>query len=361
MSKTVPTRRRDPAEVAAAVTAWLRRLPEYAGAVVGNIERPAGAGLSNETFLFDCATARGTEPLVLQVGPDGAGLFRDYDLEVMAQVQTRLRAVSEVPVAEVLAYEADPAVLGAPFYIMRKACGRVPSDNPSYHATGWFAEAGSGIQVAAWESGIAALARLHRIDVATEGFAFLADAPWGMPLDADPARVRLAQWRDFLAWGSRRPLPIVEHALDELERTRPAPPPRLAIAWGDAKISNCVIDAGVVTALLDWELCGISDAEEDLAFWLVLDWAQCRMLGLERLSALPSAAATVACYEGHAERATRDVAWWFRFGLTRLAIIYHRFLERRVELGRLGEDADFEALNPVSALLPDALDKEGLP
>ena len=182
-----------------------------------------------------------------------------------------------------------------------------------------------------------------------------------MPLDADPAATRLAQWRDFLAWGSRRPLPTLAAALAQLEATRPPPPTRLAIAWGDAKISNCIIRDDCVVALLDWELCGVSDPAEDLAFWLVLDWAQCRMLGLERLPALPDARATVACYERTAGHPLGHVHWWFQFGLTRLAIISHRFLERRVDLGRLAADADFEALNPVTALLPAALARETLP
>lgn len=353
--------RRDVATVARRLTAWMRGLPGYAGATVTRAARPAGAGLSNETFLLDCDNGGRGEALVVQAGPVGEGLFRDYDLGVMARVQARLGELGRVPVAEILAFEADPAVLGAPFYLMRRVAGQVPGDNPSYHAEGWFKEAGAARQVAAWEAGIAALAALHAHDVLADGFEFLCNAPWGMALDADPAASRLAQWRDFLAWGARRPLPTIAAALDALEATRPARPARLAIAWGDAKISNCVIRDDRVAALLDWELCGISDPEEDLAFWLVLDWAQCRMLDIPRLPALPDAAATVACYERAAGTATRHVAWWFRFGLTRLAIIYHRFLERRVELGRLAADADFETLNPVTALLPAALERETLP
>ncbi len=56
-----------------------------------------------------------------------------------------------------------------------------------------------------------------------------------------------------------------------------------------------------------------------------------------------------------------DVLWWFQFGMARLAIIYHRFIERRIELGRLAPDVDAVALNPMCALLDDVLAREDLP
>jgi aminoglycoside phosphotransferase (APT) family kinase protein len=311
--------------------------------------------------MFECVVADRSEALVLQVGPAGEGLFRDYDLAAMATIQRCLGDCPDVPVARVRWLELDPAPLGAPFYVMERAPGQVPSDNPSYHAQGWFATLPAARQAAAWEAGIAALVALHRLDASAPRFAFLARAPWGMAPGADPAQCRLAQWRDFLAWGSREPLPAIEAALAALARTAPPPPARLAVSWGDAKISNCVIDHGRVTALLDWELCGLSDPAEDLAHWLVLDWAQWRAPGLARLPGLPSPQATVACYEALAGRTVPHVEWWFRFGLVRLAIIYHRFLERRRELGRLAPDADPAALNPITALLPEAFARGGLP
>lgn len=353
-------RRREPQAVAAALREWLRDQPGYADAELGEITRPAGAGLSNETYLIDCVNHGRTEALVLQVGPAGGGLFRDYDLGVMARVQQQLAAVSTVPVARVRWYEADAQVLGAPFYVMERVPGRVPGDNPSYHVSGWFAELPAVEQAAAWDSGITALVALHRLDPRADGFDFLCDAPWGMPFTADAAATRLAQWRDFLAWGARDRLDLLEQALNTLDATRP-PPAALRVSWGDAKLSNCVIAGGAVHALLDWELCGLSVPEEDLAFWLLLDWAQWKAPGVQRLPALPSPRATVAHYEALAGHATRDVLWWFKFGQVRLAIIYHRFIARRIELGRLAGDVDVVALNPMCALLPGVLALEDLP
>lgn len=352
--------RRDPAAVRSAIEQWLRAQPGYADALVGPMARPQGAGLSNETWLFDCRRGAEVESLVLQVGPAGPALFQRYELVTMARVQQRLAERGGVPVARVRWTETQSSILGAPFYVMDRVPGRVPSDNPSYHAAGWFRELPAAVQAACWYSAVDALAALHRLEPRRDGFEFLVDAPWGMPLDADPGRTRLAQWRDFLHWGARRELPVLELALDALERRCP-PPAQPRVHWGDAKISNCVIADDRVQALLDWELCGLSDPQEDLAFFLLLDWAQWRSLGLARLPHLPSPRQTVARYESLVGVPQAHVAWWFAFGLVRLAIIYHRFIERRIDAGRLQADVDPIALNPMCALLPDILDREELP
>ena len=352
--------RRDLESVGQALATWLAQRPGYAGAVIHDLARPAGAGLSNETYLFECQLGRRREALVTQVGPASGGLFRDYDLGVMARVQQRLAEVSSVPVAKVRWYEADTRVLGSPFYVMDRVRGQVPSDNPSYHSGGWLADLPAAAQAESWYSGIAAMVALHQLDPLADGFEFLIDAPWGMALDADPGLCRIEQWRDFLHWGASRPLPVIEAALDTLRDSRP-PAGRIRVHWGDAKISNCVLEDNQVRALLDWELCGLSDAQEDLAFWLLLDWAQWRSLKLPRLPHLPSPQATVVYYAALAGQPQPHVLWWFKFGLVRLAIIYHRFFERRIEAGRLAADQDLAALNPMCALLPEVLALEGLP
>ena len=352
--------RRDLDTVAQALGRWLAQRPGYGGAIIHSLFRPEGAGLSNETYLIECQLGRRREALIMQIGPAGGGLFRDYDLGVMARVQQRVAEVSSVPVAKVRWFEADENVLGSPFYVMDRARGQVPSDHPSYHSGGWLAELPAAAQAESWYSGIAAMVALHRLEPLADGFEFLVDAPWGMALNADPPLRRIEQWRDLMQWGASRPLPLIEAALDTLRDSRP-PAARPRVHWGGAKISNCVIEDKQVRALLDWELCGLSDPQEDLAFWLVLDWAQWRSLGLQRLPNLPSPQATVVYYGALAGQPQPHVLWWFKFGLTRLAIIYHRFFERRIEAGRLAADEDLVALNPMCGLLPEVLALEALP
>lgn len=352
--------RRDPALVAAALETWLPAHCDDPRARVLRIERPSGAGLSNETFLVDITSELGQESLVLQVGPAGNGLFKEYDLVTMARVQQQLAAVSDVPVAPVRWVEIGSQLLGSPFYLMSRVPGRVPSDNPAYHAAGWFAEISPATQRSVWLDGIAALVRLHALEPLSSGFAFLVDAPWGMRPGAHAALERLAQWRALLAWGAHQRVDCIEAALDQLAGTAP-PPTGLAVCWGDAKISNCVIDDANLRALLDWELCGLSDPHEDLAHWLLIDWSHWRTQGFERLPALPSPRTTVEHYATLAKRDMPYVVWWFKLAFVRLAVIYHRFLERRIDTGRLEPQADLRALNPMCALLDEVLAMEQLP
>lgn len=355
-----PSRRQSPEQIIAALEAWLPARLGGAPVRVSDLVAPKGTGFSNQTYLF-CAHWHGERhALVLQAAPAGIGLFARYDFASMARAQQQLGAVSTVPVPRVRWCETDPAPLGVPFYVMDRAPGQAPTDKPPYHRSGWFAELPAASQAGAWWSGIAAMAALHRLDIRRDGFAFMADTPWGMPIDADAAGVRLAQWRAFMAWADPEPQPAIEAALAELERTRPPQRP-LAVHWGDAKLSNCMVDRGAVAALLDWELCGLSVPEEDLAHWLMLDWSLWAVNGCLRLAALPSPAQTIARYEELSGRATEAMPWWFRFGLVRLAIIYHRIMAVLRQRGKVPPATRLAAVNPIIPFLAPVFEQDGLP
>ena len=49
-----------------------------------------------------------------------------------------------MPVAPLVGYEPDPAVLGAAFFVMGFVEGQVPIENPLYTKAGFFVEAGAG-------------------------------------------------------------------------------------------------------------------------------------------------------------------------------------------------------------------------
>lgn len=353
-------RRSDPAAIAAALGAWLPAKLGVDRVRIEALSAPKGAGFSNQTFLFTAVAGDTALPLVLQGAPAGAGLFERYDIGRMARVQQRLGEVSAVPVAPIRWYEADPAVLGVPFYVMDKVAGQVPSDNPSYHRAGWFAELPPAAQNAIWWSGIDAMAQLHAVDIGGNDFDFLGEGAWGIPNGADAPARRIAQLRDYLAWSAPDPLPIVDTALAELDRSRPPPAP-LAVHWGDAKLSNCVIADTSVRALLDWELCGLSDPEEDLTHWLMLDWSHWAVTGGTRLPHLPDTDSTLAHYQAASGRSLHDPLWWFRLGLVRLAIIYHRIQAQRRSIGRLAADTELAAVNPITPLIPSLFERDRLP
>ena len=59
---------------------------------------------------------------------------------------------TDIPVPPVLWYEPDPGYLGAPFLVMRRIEGRVPTDMPPYHTGGWVTEISPTERMAMWWS-----------------------------------------------------------------------------------------------------------------------------------------------------------------------------------------------------------------
>src|ERR1700712_348586 len=87
-------KRRDPADVERALTAWLAdRLGTGSAPTITRLDLPSGAGYSNETYLFDVdyapqagAPVR-SESFVLQAAPVGEALFQTYDLRKVFDLQ----------------------------------------------------------------------------------------------------------------------------------------------------------------------------------------------------------------------------------------------------------------------------------
>lgn len=349
-----------PEHIVAALERWLPTQLDGERVFVSNLVAPKGTGFSNQTMLFSARWGHTETDLVLQAAPQGEGLFSRYDFASMARAQQQVRATSTVPVAPVRWYEMDTSVLGVPFYVMERVAGNAPTDRPPYHREGWFADLSGSEQTQVWWSGIEAMAKLHALDVQADGFTFMQHTPWGMSAQADAARTRLRQWREFLSWADAEPLPIVTQAFDELERACPPPQP-LRVHWGDAKLSNCMVDNGGVRALLDWELCGLSVPEEDLTHWLMLDWSLWAVAGARRLPSLPNAERTVARYETLAGRQAQATLWWWRFGLVRLAVIYHRILSLLRRRGQIATEKTLAAANPITPFIAPVFEKDVLP
>ncbi|HEX4019287.1 MAG TPA: phosphotransferase family protein [Frankiaceae bacterium] len=350
---TATLKRRDPADIERALAAWLADRLDAAGApAITRLELPSGAGYSNETYLFDAeyAPAAGqplrTESFVLQAAPVGEALFQTYDLRKVFELQTAL-GTRGVPVAPMRWYEPSAGLLGAPFYVMDRVGGSVPADRPSYHAEGFLTELEPDTRERMWWSGLSAMAQVHALDPRTVGVDLGS-------LD-DPVGARLEHWTQFVAWASPDRLPYFDEAMQWLRRNRPYPQAPPSIVWGDAKLSNILFEDGQARALLDWELCTVGPAEDDLAHWLWLDHHSAVGARVARLPGLPDRQQTEAWYAGKLGRELEAPEWWWVYAIVRLQAVVHRIMHQLRALGGLPPETDIGQANSVNHIVRDLL------
>jgi aminoglycoside phosphotransferase (APT) family kinase protein len=130
------------------LTGWLSgRLPGATDLELSEVTGPAFTGFSNETLMFDASWMspdgrRQQQGMVVRVKPTGHAVFLESEFEVQYRMMEILGAATDVPVPGLIGYEDDQDLLGAPFFLMKKIDGRIPTDNPPYHTGGWLTGAG---------------------------------------------------------------------------------------------------------------------------------------------------------------------------------------------------------------------------
>jgi len=110
-------------------------------------------------------------------------------------------------------------LLGSAFYVMDQLDGRVPTDNPPYHADGWLkTEASPDERAQIWWGGIESLAAIHRLDYQKLGFDFV-DRP---ELGDDGLQQGLAYYARYYEWAARGVAhPTAEAAYEWLVKNAP--------------------------------------------------------------------------------------------------------------------------------------------
>lgn len=338
--------------------AWLgRTLPDARNLEVSELTAPGATGFSNDTLFFelayDGAEGRVEESLVLRIQPTENQVFPHYDLGNQIRCMQLLES-TDVPVARVLWYEPDSGTLGAPFYVMARIEGKIPTDNPPYHVGGWVTEAPESERASMWWSGIEALATIHRIDWREAGFGYL-DETGG---ERTPLAVQLDQYRRFLAWAAGgKPQPVCDPALAWLEANAPDGEPT-TLNWGDARIGNMIFAEGRCAAVLDWEMVTIGSPEADLAWFLFLDEHHSLGVNVPRLPGFPSKEESIARYAELTGHTPRHPAYYEAFAAFRFSVIMIRLAHQFKALGILPEESDFDVNNIPSRMLAKML---GLP
>jgi aminoglycoside phosphotransferase (APT) family kinase protein len=304
-------------------TESLRRfLDEALGGPTEIAVTPLTGGGSCDAFAID----RGSARWVLRRAPRHANVASAHD--VLREYRI-LDAIKDAPVAiaRPIVSCADPAVFGAPFFVMERVDGSaILSHIPSEWAT---APASQG---RALEELIDALVAIHAVDWRASGLGDLAHTGEYLPH-------QITRWLAQLASYDGRELPSAIRLADWLRSHATADQPS-ALCHGDYKLDNVLFapePTPRLAAVIDWEMAGVGDPLVDLAWALIFHPGPegTIHLGTSRdpkfaVEALPDRGQLI---ERYASSSGRDVAWmsWYDvFARWKLAIAlegsYAKFL-----------------------------------
>ena len=217
-------------------------------------------GRSNLTFAVTDANGRRValrRPPVSHVLPTAHDMAREH------RIITAL-GPTPVPVPMTVGLCTDPAVNGAPFYVMEFVDGHIlrTADQATSELTPSVRGA-VGAQLAG------TLAALHAIDVDVVGLGDLARRDGYIERQV---KRWLGQFEAMAVPGVDHG-GIVEAVGAQLLATVPEPQ-RVSIVHGDYRLDNTVVnDDGQVIAILDWEICTLGDPLADLGT-LLCYWAE---------------------------------------------------------------------------------------
>jgi aminoglycoside phosphotransferase (APT) family kinase protein len=319
---------RDLAPLAEQLTSWLgARLPRAKDIRLANLTYPSGAGQSHETILFDANWMEDGQPkqrgFVVRIKPTAHMMFPDDLFEEQYKLMRVLDENGIVPVATPLWFEADPALLGAPFFIMEKRYGRVAVSHPPYAREGWVADATPAQRATMWENGVRALAATQKTPLSQVQFLAGRDgALSGLEQEWD-------KYVRFVGWvGETRPWPVLEAALEALRARWPKNQPE-GLVWGDARLGNIMFDdAFEVAAVMDWEQPSLGGALNDLAWWLTLsDIMHSTASGRPHLDGMGTREETIALWRELTGISTDDLEWYEDFTALKLGCLSIRTSE----------------------------------
>ncbi len=362
-----PKFHRDRSGYADALRTWFaQRRPGAEGVTVGDVDIPAATGFSNETIFFDVdwTDAHGPhhERFVGRIEPATGALFpvQTSACAVSVELQQRvMRVVAEhgVPMCPIVGYEADPDVLGQPFFVMGFVEGRVPSDVPRYTVEGFLVdEATADERHRLVSSGLEAMARIHAIDWRDADLGWLDASGVGDPMLA----VQLDLYRRFATDQlAARPHPELFRALDWLTAHDPRDE-RVGLVWGDSRLGNIIFRDYQPAVVCDWEAAALGPTEADLGWWLMYDRMSFDGMGATRMDGFPTRDEMVRIYEHASGREVREPVFWEIFGSMRYAAIMIPLADRMTAAGLIPADSAMATDNYVVDSLTRLLDDAGL-
>ena len=347
----------------APLEAWLSgRWPHAQELRIEDFESPK-SGFSAKTVFapvrYQSEGRERTERVVFRIeNPDPAiypqqapGL--DGEVELQYRVMEALAQTGVAPLAPLVGYERDAAVIGQPFFAMGHMDGEVTIENPPYTQQGFFAEASPDARRTMIEDGLRILAAVHGIDYRAAGLDFLA------PPDGTPGVLaQLDLWESFGRRALRdRVHPNFDAGAEWLRANLPGPLEN-CFGWGDSRLGNIIFRDARAICITDFENSAIHPAEIDLGWWLMFDRTQHECVSTERLDGEPTRAEQRALYEKFAGREVGDTHFFEVLAAFRYTAIVVRVMNRWVDRGMVPPDHELWLRNPAANCLADLL---GLP
>ena len=278
------------ADIADELAYWLaERIDGATEVTVGALSTPSANGFSNITTLFEAAwRSRGTETrrkFVARIEPTGEGLFPTYDVGRQFDVMKALE-FSAVPVPKALWLDRDTRIFGAPFLVMEYVDGNIPSDDPSFAASGWVLGLTPQQRRELCDNALAALVQVHQVDWRSRKLNWLR-----RPGTGTSAERELAYYENFYRWAAEGlTVPVIEAGLTWARERLPADD-GLVLSWGDSRIGNMIFGDDVsVRAVIDWEGATLASREKDLGHWLQLTHVYTEQFGLSLPEGFPDRA-----------------------------------------------------------------------
>jgi aminoglycoside phosphotransferase (APT) family kinase protein len=287
----------------ARLTDWLRGATGAADLDIGAMALLSG-GAIQQNWALD----------VKRAGRDEAWVLRTDNAATLAVSLPRsaefalLKAAfgAGVTVPEPLYLCEDTAILGAPFFIMRRVQG-IAAGHRVVKSETLCGGRDEAVRALGRE-----LARIHRITPPRVDLAFLGAPPDDACL-AFVAEQRAALDRQAL------PRPILEWGLRHLERYAPPPLPPM-LNHNDFRTGNLMLAEAGVTAVLDWEFAAWGEPHADLGWFCAKCWRFGSAHEAGGIGGREAFYAGYAAEAGHAVDAAR-VTWWELAAHIRWAVI----------------------------------------
>jgi aminoglycoside phosphotransferase (APT) family kinase protein len=329
---------------AANVSAWFEQ--NVPGATPPFAFELIAGGRSNLTFKVTDSAGNAyalRRPPVSHVLPTAHDMGREY--RIISALQD-----TPVPVAPSLGFTDDPAVNGAPFYVMGYVEGHVLRDAPTAEKAG-----DEAARRRAGEHLADVLADIHAVDVDAVGLGELGRKEGYIER-------QLKRWYGQFQQSAAlqdRTVPLVDEMHEFLSARIPEQGPA-AIVHGDYRLDNTMLDdKGNVVAVLDWEICTLGDPLADVGLLMVY-WAEPG----DPHTALGAAPTMVAGFPSreemkarYAERSGRDIShldFYISFGYWKLACILEGVYSRYAAGAGGGDRSGFEFFAEQVQMLAEA-------